>query len=120
MKRCWNFLAGLRFGLASIRHAADKTHLRQFNPFWNQIAGLIPGFHQLLWGSRSATTVKWQNNQQMPYSRLGELTRCCAPHFQGATVTLPLTAWYEAVTEMFLFCPLAVTIIRESALCAEV
>jgi hypothetical protein len=106
MKGESKFIAGLLSGLACVTHARDKVVLHLFNPSWNQIP---------LQGLRGATAATRQNNQTLPYSRLGELTRCCAPVFHRVAVTQPLSSHHSAVTEMSFFCPRDVTVIRECA-----
>ena len=98
---------GLLSGLACARYARDKVFLHLFNLSWNQIH---------LQALRSATAATRQNNQTLPYSRLGELTtRCCAPVFLGVAVTQLPPARHKPVTEMSFFRPRSVTVFRERA-----
>jgi hypothetical protein len=106
MKSYSKFTAGLLIGFACVRYAQDKVVLHLSNLFWNQIP---------LRRLRSATAATRQINQQLPHSRLGELTRCCAPVFHGVVVTQSSSLCHKAVTEMSLFCRSDVTLIREDA-----
>jgi hypothetical protein len=98
------FVVGLLFGLACVRYARDKVTLRLSNFFWNQIS---------LQQSRGATAEIRQRSQQLPHSRLGELTRCCAPVLLGAAVTQSSPARRNTATELSLFCRRDVTLFRE-------
>ena len=128
MKSASKRTAGLLLGLARVRDTREKAILCLSNPMWNQISGQASQIYgtllarnfmessseQPLPGSWSATTALRQNNQQLPHSRLGELTRCCAPVFHDRAVTQPSPACHKIVTKLSYFRPRAVTIVREA------
>ena len=104
MKSSLKFISGLLFGLACVRYARDRVTHRLSNLFWNQIS---------LQRSRGATAASRQRSQQLPHSRLGELTRCCAPVLLGAAVTQSSPARLKTAIELSLFCRRDVTLFRE-------
>jgi hypothetical protein len=122
-------IAGPLFGFARVGYAWDKAILRlsdfsrnQIHDQASQIIGASferdfteNGLPQPLRESWSATTAKRQNNQKLPHSRLGELTRCCAPVFHSPGVTQLSPVRHKIVTRLSYFRPRAVTILREAA-----
>jgi hypothetical protein len=106
MQGYWNISAGMAFGLTCGKYARDKAS-HPINFFWTNL-------QKLLLGSRSATAATRQNNQQqLPYSRLGELIRCCAPNLHMLSVGLRPLACPQTVSETSCICPHDVTEIRE-------
>src|ERR1700733_13186739 len=106
MKSYSKFTASLMFGFACVGYTQDKVRLHLSNILSNQI--LFQRF-------RGATAVTRQSSQQLPHSRLGELTRCCASFFHGVAVTQSSSVCHKIATELSLFCRRDVTLIREGA-----
>ena len=119
--------AGLLFGLSCMTQACSQIVLRPFDVPRKHDSDNMPvsgrrvsdrrftgtGKRHPFRRLRSAMAAERHNNQQLPCSRLGELTRRCAPAFSTVGDTQPPSKRQRSVTKMSFFCPRDVTIVCE-------